>query len=247
MKQDSQQSAPEIQMIRENDPSPNESEQVLQMEADDDHDLDIQGKDTKNIDELNIPVMSHAALFGATRDQTGGNQCSLLQGDFTGQMGTARERSLEKREQPEEVPDRIVVQSPTGASAQQTLIFDLRNVRENEAEVPPGEPAEQTRCTCPRNNCSKAYCKCFFSGMSCDPRRCSCQGCTNHEEADGFHDTLRRRNEFRETRRGANAQSGSTCNCSRTNCSKRYCPCFRTGQGCHAHCNCQNCANKFNQ
>lgn len=192
----------------------------------------------------------HINLFGATRDQTGGeNQCSLLHGEFTGQIGpcTARDRSksVERGQNhlqlDDEMPDRIIMQSPPDINGKQTLIFDLRNVRDREDEEQVAEAAateEVIRCTCPRNNCAKAYCKCFFSGVNCDPNRCTCQGCTNHEAAEGFEVTLRRRKEFKETRRGANALLQNTCNCSKTGCSKKYCPCFRNGQGCHQHCNC---------
>ena len=127
-------------------------------------------------------------------------------------------------------------------------LFDLDNTRGKVKKL--GEAsadAGRICCTCPRNHCAKAYCKCFFHGRSCDPKYCSCTQCMNHEDADEFADLLRRRNEFIEMRRGSNPHAGSTCNCTRNLCSKKYCPCFRSGQGCHEQCNCQNCQNKFNE
>lgn len=35
----------------------------------------------------------------------------------------------------------------------------------------------------------------------------------------------------------------STCNCSRTNCLKLYCECFRLGSFCNSLCKCKECAN----
>lgn len=36
------------------------------------------------------------------------------------------------------------------------------------------------------------------------------------------------------------------CNCTKSNCSKRYCECFKSGKECSSSCRCLNCVNKTN-
>ena len=124
---------------------------------------------------------------------------------------------------------------------------NIKLAEDHAMQIADKDDDEVIKCTCPRNNCSKAYCKCFLNGISCKPGACTCTGCTNHEDAEGFAETLQRRNEFRQNRLKMNENNRHTCNCSRNNCSKRYCPCYKSGQGCHPQCNCQNCENKFNK
>lgn len=40
---------------------------------------------------------------------------------------------------------------------------------------------------------------------------------------------------------------GKGCNCKKSNCSKKYCECFRKGQGCGKSCNCVGCGNPFKE
>src|SRR4051794_25356281 len=37
-------------------------------------------------------------------------------------------------------------------------------------------------CKCKNSQCLKLYCDCFSVGRFCDPKICSCQGCSNNTE-----------------------------------------------------------------
>ena len=47
-----------------------------------------------------------------------------------------------------------------------------------------------------------------------------------------------------EERRKRPCPQVTGCNCNRTRCLKRFCPCFKAGVPCTSACNCADCANR---
>ena len=38
-----------------------------------------------------------------------------------------------------------------------------------------------------------------------------------------------------------------TCTCTKSNCNKKYCECYKAGKQCNYNCRCLNCANKLHK
>lgn len=100
--------------------------------------------------------------------------------------------------------------------------------------------------------CLKLYCDCFANGGVCG-ETCSCQNCHNTNE----HKDLRKlvideaesknplafKSKYKEIS-GRNKKIHSRgCNCSKTECLKNYCECFKEKLGCSRFCKCVNCKN----
>ena len=105
-------------------------------------------------------------------------------------------------------------------------------------------------CNCKKSKCLRMHCSCFKTEGFCGPS-CSCEGCINQpqfEEARAFVikktkeiNPLAFENKFAvgvSTR--VNLQG---CRCSKNNCQKRYCDCYKEGVGCFELCSCVNCLN----
>lgn len=101
--------------------------------------------------------------------------------------------------------------------------------------------------------CLKLYCDCFASGKMCGVD-CSCRDCHNTDE----HNDLRQliiseaeqknplafKSKYKEIDERSEKIHSRGCNCSKTNCKKNYCECFKEGLGCTRFCRCVNCENE---
>ena len=89
-------------------------------------------------------------------------------------------------------------------------------------------------CKCKKSKCIKLYCECFQNGNTCLPS-CKCVNCEN-TSPDKTHELLQKL-----LKRKRSITSG--CNCSKSQCSKKYCECYKNGKECSELCKCTNCTN----
>jgi len=105
------------------------------------------------------------------------------------------------------------------------------------------QSAEDKICNCPKSRCLKLYCKCFASGRLCEG--CNCIGCYNTKSHESkvleAKNMIREKNPLRLKKRCVEKIS---CTCSRSECSKKYCECFRKGKRCGVDCICKSCKNQ---
>eukprot|EP00826_Nyctotherus_ovalis_P066250 TRINITY_DN9775_c0_g1_i12.p1 TRINITY_DN9775_c0_g1~~TRINITY_DN9775_c0_g1_i12.p1 ORF type:complete len:317 (+),score=38.99 TRINITY_DN9775_c0_g1_i12:415-1365(+) len=129
--------------------------------------------------------------------------------------------------------------------------------RKKGCEIIQSQGAERKLCSCSKSRCLKYYCECFASSRFC--QGCSCVGCHNLESFESeileAKDVAKEKNllgqkryyaEKKGTARQKAMSAGSVipCMCSRSECLKKYCGCFRNGKRCGADCSCTNCRNK---
>lgn len=113
-------------------------------------------------------------------------------------------------------------------------------------------------CTCTKSRCLKKYCECYANKEYCDG--CECQNCYNLPK---FREMIKRSLDFTggkgskyHAHSGAGIDEDSihspteslenqeiVCNCTKSNCMKKYCECFKAGEGCKDSCRCINCEN----
>ena len=94
-------------------------------------------------------------------------------------------------------------------------------------------------CTCTKTNCIKKYCACYSNGKFCDG--CECINCMN---------TSKNKKEKENENRNKNIliyENNVICNCTKSNCLKKYCECYKLGKECGTLCRCIGCANKTNK
>lgn len=94
----------------------------------------------------------------------------------------------------------------------------------------------------------KLYCECFANGEFCID--CNCQDCSNvignEQEIDEIFKTVKVKNPValilnQEINNLSNASIG--CNCTKSNCSKKYCECYKKNMQCTESCRCIDCSN----
>jgi hypothetical protein len=103
----------------------------------------------------------------------------------------------------------------------------------------------KTKCTCSKTGCLKKYCACYAMHRFCE--ECDCKNCENQPKK-GNNNTLEQKiinygnnqisNEYKAQR--------IICNCTKSNCMKKYCECYKQGMSCNSLCRCLDCSNKNN-
>ena len=109
------------------------------------------------------------------------------------------------------------------------------------------------KCTCSKTGCRKKYCACFSKGRLCDGCECkNCQNCIptaltqspiqNMQKNDNNleNDEYNNENEIKSPK-----NQRVICNCTKSNCMKKYCECFKQGFRCNSLCRCLDCKNKI--
>ena len=85
-------------------------------------------------------------------------------------------------------------------------------------------------CSCTKTKCIKKYCECYANKKYC--KECNCQDCMNKiEHLNNNTNQFINENEF------------IICTCSKSNCNKKYCECYKSGVKCNNKCRCVNCMN----
>jgi len=106
-------------------------------------------------------------------------------------------------------------------------------------------------CNCKKSKCLKEYCECFKNGEYC--YNCNCIDCINTPdneiERNQILNTLKEKSKFKSedswkkeiNNNNHNLIAG--CNCSKSNCRKKYCECYKLGKRCGEACRCRDCKN----
>lgn len=103
-------------------------------------------------------------------------------------------------------------------------------------------------CTCTKTGCLKKYCACYANGKFCEG--CDCKNCCNTK--DNENNILLNNNQSDTDSHISNENNNSInhvhgvliCNCTKSNCTKKYCECYKQGKECGPLCRCVNCVNK---
>ena len=103
-------------------------------------------------------------------------------------------------------------------------------------------------CNCKKSRCLKLYCDCFANEEYCVD--CNCQSCSN---VIGNEIEIKKSfNEVKDKNPVAmkfylNEESSTIgCNCTKSNCLKKYCECFKANLKCTDNCRCRECDNRIN-
>ena len=92
-------------------------------------------------------------------------------------------------------------------------------------------------CTCTKTNCIKKYCLCYANGKFC--KGCECINCLNTPKN-------KKEREENKINKPILNQENIICNCTKSNCLKKYCECYKMGKECGNLCRCIGCLNKIN-
>ena len=85
-------------------------------------------------------------------------------------------------------------------------------------------------CYCTKTKCIKKYCECFSNNRYC--KNCHCVNCLNKSIHLG-----------NELPKESNENPQVFCTCTKSNCNKKYCECYKSNQKCSDKCRCINCKN----
>ena len=91
-------------------------------------------------------------------------------------------------------------------------------------------------CSCTKTKCIKKYCECFANNKLCID--CHCQNCMNKSKSYNY--TQKSSINISETE---NDLDEPICTCTKSNCCKKYCECYKLGKKCTNKCRCINCKN----
>ena len=110
------------------------------------------------------------------------------------------------------------------------------------------------KCICSKTGCKKKYCACFAKGRYCDG--CECKECENRPPSGEKNNNNSNNNIAKqgnndkinypktEILNSNQNQQRVICNCTKSNCMKKYCECYKQGFNCNSLCRCIECKNK---
>ena len=99
------------------------------------------------------------------------------------------------------------------------------------------------KCTCSKTGCQKKYCACLSLGKFCDG--CNCKNCENQpnfKNKNNIESNIEKINYSNSPIINPKTQR-VICNCTKSNCMKKYCECFKQGLICNSLCRCRECNN----
>ncbi|KAL7534816.1 hypothetical protein ACHAXR_008392 [Thalassiosira sp. AJA248-18] len=102
--------------------------------------------------------------------------------------------------------------------------------------------SKKNGCACKNSKCLKKYCVCFNAGVECGVGRCKCINCKNPNGAISNHAKSTKFGSLIEPPKVRTTEN-TKCRCSKTNCLKLYCDCFRQDLECNPTCRCVDCQN----
>ena len=96
------------------------------------------------------------------------------------------------------------------------------------------ENIEKFSCNCTKTRCVKKYCECFANNRYC--KDCNCVECLNkYIYSNNYNNSSKDLSENEEV----------FCTCAKSNCTKKYCECYKSGKKCNDKCRCTNCLNNY--
>ena len=112
----------------------------------------------------------------------------------------------------------------------------------------------QKGCRCTKSKCLRLHCVCFGLKIFCGPE-CGCKGCYNTKDNEQLVNDVRKatkdinsqafESRFMEIKVGNEIKRITKgCSCSKNNCQKNYCICFKYGMPCTSLCKCNECCNE---
>lgn len=96
------------------------------------------------------------------------------------------------------------------------------------------ENSEKIFCNCTKTRCKKKYCECFANNKLC--KDCNCINCLN---------TNLNSNNDNNSPKESSENEEIFCTCTKSNCNKKYCECYKLGKKCNDRCKCSNCLNSI--
>ena len=96
------------------------------------------------------------------------------------------------------------------------------------------ENIEKFCCNCTKTRCAKKYCECFSNNRYC--KDCNCVDCLNKYKYSNNNNSSSK--ELSE-----NDIEEIFCTCTKSNCNKKYCECYKSNKKCSDKCKCSNCLN----
>lgn len=100
-------------------------------------------------------------------------------------------------------------------------------------------------CNCKKSKCLKLYCDCFANGELCI--NCNCNCCMNKHgnevEIRKAYNDIKDKNPIAMKLTNLEETATLCCNCTKSNCLKKYCECFKAGIHCSELCRCRDCDN----
>ena len=103
----------------------------------------------------------------------------------------------------------------------------------------------KVKCTCSKTGCLKKYCACFSLRRPCEG--CDCKNCQNQPNKENINISEKDiENINYNIQLPNNKNQRVICNCTKSNCMKKYCECYKQGLICNSLCRCLECKNKNN-
>ena len=101
----------------------------------------------------------------------------------------------------------------------------------------------KVKCTCSKTGCLKKYCACFSMGRPCEG--CDCKNCENQPNKTNTNVSGKDKENINYINIIPNTKNQRViCNCTKSNCMKKYCECYKQGFSCNSLCRCLECKNK---
>lgn len=110
----------------------------------------------------------------------------------------------------------------------------------------------KAKCTCKKSYCLRLYCDCFSKGLICGVD-CACTDCHNSVAYQDIREVMIKEtieknplafsSKYKKLQGEKKILHSRGCNCTKTECLKKYCECYNAGTGCSRLCRCTNCKN----
>ena len=106
--------------------------------------------------------------------------------------------------------------------------------------------SQNQKCTCSKSGCRKKYCVCYSNERPC--QECGCQNCENRpkKSEQNLEKSNNKNSNISIHNYNNDKNQRLSCNCTKSNCMKKYCECYKQGIKCNSFCRCILCNNYDN-